>query len=79
METQKRKLKIAVVILNWNGKYWLEKFLPTVVQYSKDATIIIADNAYIDIHMQSYRNQTLGWVHLLVYMSGYYDYRDVVI
>ena len=48
METQKRKIKTAVVILNWNGKDWLEKFLPTVVQYSKDATIIVADNGSTD-------------------------------
>ena len=48
METQKRKIKTVVVILNWNGKDWLEKFLPTVVQYSKDATIIVADNGSTD-------------------------------
>ena len=42
METQKRRIKTAVVILNWNGKDWLEKFLPTVVRYSSDAEIIIA-------------------------------------
>jgi len=35
----------AVVILNWNGKRFLEKFLPEIVEYSKeDADIIVADN-----------------------------------
>ncbi len=35
----------AVVILNWNGKKFLEKFLPGVIQHSQnDAEIIIADN-----------------------------------
>jgi GT2 family glycosyltransferase len=35
----------AVVILNWNGKDFLEKFLPEVVAYSReDAEIIVADN-----------------------------------
>jgi GT2 family glycosyltransferase len=48
METQKRKLKIAVVILNWNGKDWLEKFLPTVIKHSSDAEIIVADNGSTD-------------------------------
>ena len=48
METQKRRIKTAVVILNWNGKDWLEKFLPTVVRYSGDAEIIIADNGSTD-------------------------------
>ncbi|MCH8318812.1 MAG: glycosyltransferase, partial [Bacteroidetes bacterium] len=41
--------KVAVVILNWNGRNWLEKFLPSVVKYSSDkAEIIIADNASTD-------------------------------
>jgi len=38
-------MKIAVVILNWNGKYLLEEFLPSVISYSKEATIYVADNA----------------------------------
>lgn len=47
METQ--KMKTAVVVLNWNGKNWLEKFLPTLVKHSKDeATVFIADNASTD-------------------------------
>ncbi|MFD2541693.1 glycosyltransferase family 2 protein [Lacinutrix gracilariae] len=41
-------MKIAVVILNWNGKELLEKFLPSVVTYSQEATIYVADNASTD-------------------------------
>ncbi|WP_452227011.1 glycosyltransferase family 2 protein [Lacinutrix cladophorae] len=41
-------MKIAVVILNWNGKALLEKFLPSVVAHSKEATIYVADNASTD-------------------------------
>ena len=41
-------MKIAVVILNWNGKALLEKFLPSVVAYSKEATVYVADNASTD-------------------------------
>ncbi|NVO04154.1 MAG: glycosyltransferase family 2 protein [Bacteroidetes bacterium] len=41
--------KVAVVILNWNGAKFLEKFLPNVLQYSSDyADIIVADNASTD-------------------------------
>ena len=36
--------KVAVVILNWNGKTFLEKFLPTVIKHSPEARIIVADN-----------------------------------
>lgn len=41
-------MKIAVVILNWNGKQILEEFLPTVINYSKEANIYVADNASTD-------------------------------
>ncbi|WP_309642361.1 glycosyltransferase family 2 protein [Flavobacterium sp.] len=41
-------MKIAVVILNWNGRKLLEKFLPSVVQYSSEASIYVADNASTD-------------------------------
>lgn len=40
--------KIAVVILNWNGVRLLEQFLPSVVQYSAEADIYVADNASTD-------------------------------
>lgn len=41
--------KIAVVILNWNGKRYLEKFLPFLISNnSAGADIIIADNASSD-------------------------------
>ena len=46
METQ--EIDIAVVILNWNGQKWLEKFLPTVASKSSIANIYIADNASTD-------------------------------
>ncbi len=41
-------MKIAVVILNWNGKHLLQQFLPSVVNYSKGADIYVADNASSD-------------------------------
>lgn len=40
--------KIAVVILNWNGTKLLEQFLPSVVKYSPEAEIYVADNASTD-------------------------------
>ena len=39
---------IAIVILNWNGKALLEQFLPSVLKYSEDAKIYVADNASTD-------------------------------
>lgn len=40
--------QVAVVILNWNGRKFLEKFLPSVLEYSENARIIVADNASTD-------------------------------
>lgn len=41
-------MKIAIVILNWNGKSWLEKFLPNVIANSADSDIYVIDNASTD-------------------------------
>ncbi len=44
--------KIAVVVLNWNGVKLLEQFLPSVISYSSEATIYVADNASTDNSIQ---------------------------
>ena len=41
-------MKIAIVILNWNGEVLLERYLPSVIEHSKDADIYVADNASTD-------------------------------
>ena len=41
-------MKIAIVILNWNGQVLLENYLPSVTLYSNGATIYVADNASTD-------------------------------
>ena len=40
--------RIAIVILNWNGRRMMERFLPSVLAYSDEADIIVADNASND-------------------------------
>lgn len=40
--------RIAIVILNWNGKSFLKDFLPGVIAHSPGARIIVADNASTD-------------------------------
>jgi GT2 family glycosyltransferase len=41
--------RVAVVILNWNGKSFLEKFLPSVIENSPGwIDLVIADNASTD-------------------------------
>ncbi|OPB94717.1 glycosyltransferase family 2 protein [Elizabethkingia ursingii] len=41
-------MKIAIAILNWNGKSWLEKFLPNVLANSQSAEVYVIDNASTD-------------------------------
>lgn len=71
-------MKLAIVILNWNGKKLLEQFLPSVVQYSKEATIYVADNASTDDSV-SFITQTYPSVKIIKnkvnggYAKGYND------
>ncbi len=38
-------MRIAIVILNWNGRSFLKKFLPSVLEHNEpDTRIIVADN-----------------------------------
>ena len=41
-------MNLAIVILNYNGKALLEQFLPSVLEYSQQATVYVADNASTD-------------------------------
>lgn len=41
--------KVSIVILNWNGKNFLEKFLPSVLNTTyRNAEIVVADNGSTD-------------------------------
>ncbi|HKL67731.1 MAG TPA: glycosyltransferase family 2 protein [Bacteroidales bacterium] len=55
-------IKTAVVILNWNGKIFLEKFLETVKKYSPADTsgIFIADNGSSDGSLNYIKKQHPG-------------------
>lgn len=49
-------MKVAIVILNWNGRKMLSEYLPAVLDHSRDeADVIIADNASTD--------DSVGWLH----------------
>jgi len=51
-------LKIAIVILNWNGEKLLEQFLPSIVNFSSElATIYVADNASTDHSIKFVKEQ----------------------
>lgn len=51
-------MKLAIVILNWNGREMMAQYLPTVINYSRDeATIFVADNASADDSVDMLRKQ----------------------
>lgn len=61
-------IRAAIVILNWNGKHFLEEFLPSVIKYSdfEGVKIFIADNASSDDSISYVRNNapTAGIIQL---------------
>ena len=46
------EIKVAIIILNWNGRKWLEKFLPNIITHSNQYKIFIADNNSTDDSVQ---------------------------
>ena len=42
----------SVIILNWNGAQMLRTYLPSVVQFTPDAEVIVADNGSTDNSME---------------------------
>ncbi len=41
-------MKLAIVILNWNGLGMMRRFLPGIVEHSPQGKVIVADNASTD-------------------------------
>jgi GT2 family glycosyltransferase len=49
---------VSIVILNWNGRKFLEKFLPSVVEHARGhAEVVVADNASSDDSMEFVRTE----------------------
>ena len=59
------KCRVAVIILNWNGKKFLEKFLPAVCSCSaRIADVYVADNASTDDSVE-YLEKNFPQVYLI--------------
>lgn len=67
-----RRYKTAIVILNWNGKHFLEKFLPPLINYSTsdDTLICIADNGSKD-NSVSYVKENHPEIKLILFDKNY--------
>lgn len=66
--------KIAVVILNYNGEEMLRRFLPSVIENSGDAEIVVADNASTDNSVEVVKNEFPS-VRLII-MDENYGFAD---
>lgn len=72
-------MKVAIVILNWNGQQLLEQFLPSIVRFSSEfAEIYVADNASSDDSIQ-FVKEHFPSIHIIEnatnggYAKGYND------
>jgi GT2 family glycosyltransferase len=63
-------IKLAVVILNFNGEKLLQQFLPSVTRYSPGAKIIVADNGSTD-NSRQVLNSLFPQVEVLVLDKNY--------
>ena len=62
--------KTAVIILNWNGAKLLREFLPSVVKYTPNARIIVADNGSTDNSL-TVLNSDFPAVEILAFDQNY--------
>ena len=49
--------QISVIILNWNGAEMMRRFLPSVVEHSPEAAVIVADNGSTDNSLEMLREE----------------------
>jgi GT2 family glycosyltransferase len=57
--------EVAVVILNYNGRNFLKQFLPSIIQFSGNAKIIVADNGSTDDSIQLLESEFASQVEVL--------------
>ena len=51
------EVETSVIILNWNGAAMLRQYLPSVLAYTPDADIIVADNGSTDDSLEVLKNE----------------------
>ena len=63
-------MKIAIVVLNWNGLNHLKKFLPSVIKYSDNNPIYIIDNNSTDKSIEFIKSN-FSSVNLILHDKNY--------
>lgn len=76
-KVSKEKKHVAVVILNYNGRDWLKKFLPDVVKYTHadrslcTNEVIVIDNASTDKSLELLNNEFSETVGIVALTQNY--------
>ncbi len=63
-------MKLAIVILNWNGEEMLRRFLPSVIEHSPEAEVVVADNGSSDGSLKLMAEQ-FPYIRTLVFDRNY--------
>ena len=63
--------KVATIILNYNGKNFLEKFLPSVIKYNDDYPVYVVDNNSSDHSIDFLRSTFPDSVHCIILDKNY--------
>ena len=69
-------MSLAIVILNWNGEDMLRRFLPSVIEHSPEAEVVVADNGSTDRSLSVLAEQfpnirTILFEHNYGFAEGY--------
>lgn len=61
---------VSVVILNFNGRHHLEKFLPSVIEFSSGYEIVVADNSSSD-HSVDFIKKHYPQIRLIIFAENH--------
>lgn len=62
--------RISIVILNYNGRAFLEKFLPSIIKFSPQCEIVVADNHSTDNSLE-YLHKTHPQIRIIEFSENY--------
>lgn len=63
--------KIATIILNYNGKHYLEKFLPVILKHNEGYPVYVADNNSADSSVEFLETEYPDSVELIRHKENY--------